>query len=134
MAYTLRSLLDGPAFHIFSLVRDGVCEMEHFLSEIERKDEASASSLLTLLERSSIHGPPLNKEKSRDVGGEIFEFKAKQIRVCYFYDANRMIICTHGFHKPTKKVQNNEIKAAKKLRQKYFEEKSNGLVKIEKPT
>ncbi len=110
---------------------DGSCETQDFLNKAERNDADELASLLALLDRVSKHGPPKNQEKSRDVGGDIFEFKSKSLRLCWFYDADRMIICIHGFGKPTKKVQDREIKRAGELRAAYFNLKVKSTIPIE---
>lgn len=133
MTLTLRQLLHGPSFSILALCQNGICATEEFLAEAEKNDPDELSSLLALLERTSKHGPPKNKEKSRDVGGDILEFKSKSLRICYFYDKGRMIICTHGFGKPAKKVQNREIKHAMKLREQYFNLKVKSEIPLEIP-
>lgn len=132
MAYTLRLLLDGTDSKIFALVCDNVCKMEQFLSEVAQVDLAAWASVMALLERCSMHGPPKNNEKSKSVGGGVFELKSKSTRICYFYDAGQMIICTHGFYKPQPKVQSSLIKAAIRLRKDYFVEQAKGLTGIEK--
>lgn len=133
MKLALRPILNGPAFTIHALVLNGTCETQEFFTKAELDDADELASLVALLERSSKHGPPRNKEKSRDVGGDFFEFKTNSLRVCYFYDKGRMIICTHGFGKPQKKVQNREIKHALELRKLYFNLKEQSPIPIEKP-
>ena len=132
MKYKLRPLYDdGPAFNIYALVRDGACDVEEFLAEVESLDPDEADKVLALLERSARHGPPRNKEKSRCVGGKIFEFKTKSARICYFYDAGKMIICANGFYKPQPKVQDQQIKEAKARYEAYLIAKTNGQIEIE---
>ena len=132
MKLALRELILGPAFNVYALVIDGKCETESFLAVADKNDEDEWASMLSLLDRVSKHGPPKNEQKSRDVGGDVLEFKAKSLRICYFFDAGRMIICTHGFQKPTKKVQNREIKQAIKIHSLYLEMKKKGKIPIEK--
>lgn len=131
MKYTLRPLTDGNAFKIYSLVCDGTCKTTEFLSDVESNDPEELDKVMAFLERCATHGPPKNKEKSRPVGGGIFEAKTTTTRICYFYDAGKMIICTHGFYKPQPKVQNSEIKAAQKTLKNYKIAKSIGPIKIE---
>ncbi len=132
MKLTLRQILNGPAFCIYGLVFDGSCETEDFLAQAEQDDADEVASMVALLDRTAKHGPPRNKEKSREVGDGIFEFKSKSLRICYFYDSGKMIICTHGFGKPAKKVQDREIKRAGTLKQTYFNLKVKSAILIEK--
>lgn len=131
MKHTLRPLLNGSKFNIYALALDGTCKMEEFLADVEHLDKREWTSLMAFLERCAEHGPPQNKEKSRPLGDDLFEFKSKGTRICYFYDKGQMIVCTHGFHKPQGKVQNAEIKAAKKVLKNYLVERKKGPILIE---
>jgi phage-related protein len=132
MKLTIRPILHGPAFRIYGLVFDGSCETEDFLAQAEHDDPDEFASMVALLDRTTKHGPPKNKEKSREVGDGIYEFKSKSLRICYFYDSGKMIICTHGFGKPAKKVQDREIHRARALKQTYFNLKVKSEILIEK--
>lgn len=123
MTYGLKELILGSAYTIYALEKNGNCSVEEFLSEVEKNDQDALDSMLALLERMAAHGPGHNKQKFRDVGNDIYEFKAKHLRICWFYDAGRMVICTHGFTKGTKKEQNRAIKEAIKDKVAYFAEK-----------
>lgn len=125
MNLALRPLHFGRRFAIYALVVDGDCQIEDMLAALERDDADLVASAVQLLDRVANHGPPKNKEKSRPVGDGIFELKPKRLRICYFYDANCMIVCTHGFEKPPRKVQDREIKKAVELRETYFNLKAN---------
>ncbi len=134
MRYGLKELIPGSAYTIYGLEKDGHCAVEEFLSSVEKNDLDALDSLLALLERMANHGPGHNKQKFRDVGNDIYEFKAKHLRICWFYDAGRMVICTHGFGKGAKKVQSREIKDAGKERKAYFEAKKITKIPITRVT
>jgi hypothetical protein len=131
VSLTLRPIVSGSAFSVYALASGGGCELQSFFEQAERDDADELASMLALLAHAADHGPPKNKEKSRDVGDGILEFKAKSLRVCYFYDAGRMIICTHGFGKPNPKVQTREIKRARELRETYINLKVKSAIPIE---
>jgi|SRR5664279_1524956 len=128
MPIQLLELCAGSSFTIYALEIDGACTMQQFLEQAERLNEDEADSMLALLDWTAKSGPPRNKEKCREVGDGIYEFKAKSLRVCWFYEPGRIIICSHGFYKPTKKVQNREIKQAVTLRAKYLAAKQAGPI------
>lgn len=107
---------------------DGACATQQFLEQAEKQNEDEADSIVALLNWAAKSGPPRNKEKCRDVGDGIYEFKAKNLRICWFYDEGRIIICSHGFYKPNKKVQKREIKQAGKLKDAYLEAKKAGPI------
>lgn len=131
MQFKLRPLLDGSEFSLYALVLDGRCKTEEFLVEVQRDDPDCFASVMALLQRCADHGPPKNEQKSRHVGAGIFEAKAKHARVCFFYDQGNLIICTHGFNKPAKKVQNAAIKAAQQVKADYFKERAKRTIEIE---
>jgi phage-related protein len=58
----------------------------------------------------------------------LFEIKIKAgsdiYRIFCFFDKGNLIILLNGFQKKTDKTPKNEIEKAKRLKQKYYEEKS----------
>jgi hypothetical protein len=58
-----------------------------------------------------------------DKKGNLFEFIKGNLRVPFFLDSNRVIICTHGFYKNSKKTPTKQKNIIKKYRNKYFEAK-----------
>lgn len=128
MSIQLRELCAGSRFTICALEIDGTCATQQFLEEAEAKNQDEADRMLALLDWAARSGPPRNKEKCRAVGNGIYEFKAKSLRICWFYDEGRIIICSHGFYKPTKKVQDREMGQAGKLRAAYFAAKKAGPI------
>lgn len=76
------------------------------------------------LERAAQTGPPKNKEKSSPLRDKIFEFKHKRLRILYFYDAGRLIVCTHHFTKKTNgSTPQDQINHAVECRNHYFADK-----------
>lgn len=53
-----------------------------------------------------------------EVGTNIF-------RVFCFFDEGKLVILINGFQKKTQKTPKNEIATAKKIKNEYFDEKSN---------
>jgi len=83
------------------------------------------------LQYAADHGPPENKEKCRHLEEGIYEFKTSGgIRVLWFWDEDRMIVCTHAFVKKQQKTPLGEIEKAKRLRGRYFRDKSAGESRI----
>lgn len=58
----------------------------------------------------------------------LFEIRIKLssdiFRIFCFFDVGNLIILLNGFRKKTDKTPKNEIEKAKRLKQKYYEEKS----------
>jgi phage-related protein len=94
--------------------------LEDFLNELEASDADEHARLVRLLEFVADNEPPRNKEKCRPVTKDLFEFKTRGgVRVLWFYDANRLIICTHGFPKSQEKRLSREVKRAEEWMNKY---------------
>ena len=86
--------------------------------------------MLKMLERCADHGPPRNSESKHHLGDGIYELIKGQLRVLYFTDKNRVIICSHGLVKKTGKVPKKDIAKATKGRRKYREARTDGQLEI----
>lgn len=106
------------------------CQLLDFLGSIGSNLQKDGDRVLALLERVAIKGPLRNTEISHQIKDEIFEFKQGRLRVLWFYDEGKMILCTHGFIKKTRKIPSVEIELAIATREEYFEEKKKGAIKI----
>jgi phage-related protein len=118
----------GTKFHIYAWGDKYNCDTLDFLEQLEEDSNSDANRLLYLITRSANHGPPNNEQQSRSLGDGIFEFKAPNTaRLLWFYDANQIIICSHGFSgkRGKGKTPRREIDRAKEIRKKYLEEKAN---------
>jgi phage-related protein len=134
MALGLIELIRGGVYTIYALEKDSHCPVVEFLSKLEVTDMDALDSMHALLNRMADHGPGHNKQKFRSVGNGIYEFKAKQVRLCWFYDAGCMVICTHGFSKGTKRMQNRMIREAFDQKEAYFEAKKTLRIPIVRAT
>jgi phage-related protein len=52
------------------------------------------------------------------------------LRVLWFYDEGRMIVCTHGYWKTTRRTPLGEIDKARRLRSDYLLAKSGNYRRI----
>jgi len=113
-------------------VAEGKCAVLDFLMGLDRSQDASVGKMMYMLtQRVPSLGPPKhNKEQSRHIEDKIFEFKADQLRVLYFYDKGRVVVCAHGFSKQSDKTPGKEIKRAKDLRKIYLAAKKCAEVHI----
>lgn len=87
--------------------------------------------MLQLLEMCAVSGPPRNTEISHKIRGEIWEFIKGRLRILWFYDQGRVIVCTHGFVKRTKKTPKQEISRAERIRRDYLAAKDNNMMTIQ---
>ena len=75
-------------------------------------------------------GPPKDAEKSKQLREGIFEFRTKGgLRLLWFYDEGRVVICVNGYIKQGQKTPPQEINDAIQWRNKYLEAKQAGKLK-----
>ena len=86
--------------------------------------------MLVLLERVALEGPPRNTEMSHQIRGKLFQFIQGRLRLLWFYDEGRLIICTSGFVKKGRKTPRYEIEHAIQVMSNYFEDKKRREIKI----
>jgi len=87
--------------------------------------------MLRLLAFVAEQGPPRNVEISHKIAGEIWEFIAGRLRVLWFYDEGRLVVCSHGFLKRTRKTPGGEIERAQAACEAYQAAKKNRTLKVE---
>jgi phage-related protein len=118
-------------YAIYAIGKDEhYCQLLDFLDTIGSNLQKDGDAVLALLERAAQKGPPRNTEISHQIKDKIFEFVQGSLRVLWFYDEGKLILCTQGFIKKTQKTPSSEIEQATLIREKYFEEKKKGPFKI----
>ena len=125
----------GPACRIYLLADGSNCPAEDFLSQAARLHPDEFAKLTKLLDHSCDHGLPKNKQKVNTLGDGLFEFKTiGGLRLIWFWDANRIILCTHGFLKKRQTTPSGELVIATKWKKAYETAKSANRVRfIEDP-
>jgi len=106
------------------------CELLNFFESLGPNLQKDLDRMLALFERVVLEGPPRNTEISHQIKGKLFEFIQGRLRVLWFYDEGRLIICTSGFVKKGQKAPRNEIENAMLIMREYFEDKKSGEIKI----
>ena len=107
------------------------CQVDDFLQELAPNLKKDAVKIRTIFKYVTEHGPRgLDVEVSHNIAPEIFEFVRGRIRVVWFYDADKVIICSKGFIKKGQKTPKQEIEAAKQAKSNYFAEKTRGRTTI----
>jgi hypothetical protein len=90
--------------------------------------------LVRILDHTADAGPPKDEEKSKLLREGIFEFRTKGgLRLLWFYDEGRVLICVNGYIKQGQKTPNAEIDAAIQWKNKYFTAKRAGTLKDNTP-
>jgi hypothetical protein len=80
-------------------------------------------------------GPPRNSEASKPLRDKIFEFrepvtKGGTLRVLWFYDEGKIVVCANGELKKTRKTSDSLIEAAIADRDRYLTDKRLGRLSI----
>ncbi len=118
----------GAKFTVYAWGDEKSCEVLGFLEQLVADGDSDAERILNLINRTADHGAPRNIQHCRPLGDDIYEFKAPNTaRVLWFYDAGRIIICTHGFSgkRGRGKTPKSEIERAKGVRELYLKEKKH---------
>lgn len=114
----------------------GDCQVLDFLDGLDAGYAAAVNAMLVLLrEYLPVHAPQgLREPWCKALGDGLFEFrrepKGKRVRVIWFYDTGRVVVCTNGFSK-AEKTPPAEIERARRLRAMYAEEQQRGRLTIE---
>ena len=124
------TIREGVRYAIYAWGGEDSCELLQFLGDLERESNPDATRIVYLISRTADHGPPRNELQCRALEGKhaqgLFEFKAPGgTRVLWFYDKDRIIICTHGFVKKSQKTPRKEIDKARIIRERYLKEKQH---------
>lgn len=106
-------------------------ELLAFLQGLDDNLQKDRKRMLALLERVAAEGPPRNTDISHKLEGDIWEFIQGRLRVCWFYDKGRVVICTHGFVKKSQKTPRAELNKANERREAYFAATAAGSLTIE---
>jgi len=112
---------------------DETCPVIEFLTEMH--DQKNARKMLALLkERAPIIGLIFNENISKQLRDDIYEYKVghkkgTKLRVLYFTDAGRIIVCTSAFEK-TSKTREDLIDEAVELKNQYIRDKENNNIQI----
>jgi len=109
----------------------GGCPVQEFIDRLETDSQSDYDQVMAQLRWAAVNGPPRNDEKSRPLADKIFEFKTRGgIRIPYFYDKDRLVICTEAMRKPKKTELRAVITRALATRERYFEAKRRGAVEM----
>jgi len=132
MAVVLHILMAGRSFTLGALGSSlEECELMGFIRQIKEQDEREHDRLLARLKDAADNGPPTHDQsKSRELCDGLYEFKTSGgLRVLYFYDKGRLLICSHGILKLKPKELKKECQRAKARMEQYFDAKAKKILK-----
>jgi len=109
----------------------GGCPLLDFLAGLEANLAADGRAMLRLLAFAAEQGPPRNVEVSHKIAGEVWELIAGRLRVLWFYDEGRLVVCSHGFVKRTRKTPSAEIDRAQASCAAYLAAKQHRILRNE---
>lgn len=107
------------------------CPLLEFLAGLEGRLARDGRRMLRLLDRISDQGPPRNTEISHQLSSRIWQLIQGQLRVLWFYDEGKLMICSHGFLKKRRRTPRGEIERAQETQRLYAEAKASGDVEID---
>ena len=99
------------------------CPLLDFLKKLGPNLHENRSALIALFDQVAADpdGPRLlPKTKSHTIAPGIWQFTEGRLRVAWFYDKGKIIICTHGFLKKTQGTRDSDKKEALKSREAYL--------------
>ena len=109
----------------------GGCQVQELIDCLETTSRSDYDQIMAQLRWAAANGPPRNDTKSRPLADKIFELKTRGgIRIPYFYDQDRLVICTEAMRKPKKTELRAVITRALAARERYFEAKRRGAVEM----
>ena len=101
-----------------------------FQEEASSREPREWPKLVRIMDYTADAGPPRDEEKSKPLREGIFEFRTKGgLRLLWFYDEGRVVICVNGYIKRGQKTPNAEIDTAIQWKNNYFAAKQSGRLK-----
>lgn len=134
----LSEITSGSRFRLYALSSDTQQPCHELLITAENQMPDEHAKLMARLQRTADHGPPLNQEQCRQLKGDrpeetIYEFKTHKLRLFWFYDDNRLILCANGIVKGTAKKQAQAIDVARSWKAQFLAAKEAGQIQTISP-
>lgn len=118
---------DQAKYAFFAACSDrGDCELLNFLGSLP-----DSGPIIRCIEEAAKDGPhALQDSRSHLINkdNKLYELISGRVRVVFFTDSNRVVICTHGFIKKSQKSPKLEVEKAIRIRNKYFKSKSDNKI------
>lgn len=134
MNLVLTEFIRGRQFRLFLVGSDTQNPAYDFLQHLAQSHPDEHAKLLARLQHAADHGPPKNKEQSRQLKGTgpvVLEFKTHKLRLFWFYDEQRVILCVNGIVKGTPKAQQQAIATARQWKSDYLAAKKAKALRIQ---
>lgn len=110
---------------------EGESELDEFFLTLGSNMKSDKTKMFALFKQVSESGPlNLSDKITHQLDRGIREFRAGRIRVLWFFDDDKVVICSHGMVKKTQKMPKREIDRAKRCKDTYDEAKKAGSINI----
>lgn len=103
----------GKRFKLYEVLHKGKSDIRRFLDKLPIKESAK---IMAFLVRIANNGPPINEEKFRHEGDQIYAIKSGQVRIYCCYFGKKIILLTNGVIKKSRKARPADIEKAKRIR------------------
>lgn len=117
------------------MARNGLSEAEAFFDDLAAGFHANVEGLIAMMEAHSQYGAEhfnTNQAHYVDQKEQIYEYIKGRLRLFWFEDDNKVVICTHGIVKKSQKTPRREIDRAIRVKLAYKQAKSQDcLILIE---
>ena len=121
----LRLVTEGAAHTIYSMELGET--LHGFLADLRRNDLKEHDRILARLDRLAECGASRRKDEFNSLGGGLYEAKTSRgSRVVFFYDDNRIVVCTHGFSKQSQRTPRQLLNAARERKAHYEQARRAG--------
>lgn len=118
---------------IFYEEKDGYCEIQQFIKELDKKSKTNKSSrinfnkIVAYFDILEEMGTRVGEPVSKHLEGDIWELRPLKNRFLYAYYENDQFIILHHFVKKTKKTPKKELDIAKRKLSDFLKrEKKDG--------
>lgn len=101
-----------------------------YLNSLTQEEADSIIALFEAFTAGGINSIPTKTRHEMDEPHKIFEFIKGRHRIAWFYDAGKIVICTHGFLKRTKTTPIQEKEMARRVKRDYEAARDAGKLEI----
>jgi len=109
----------------------GGCPVQRFLEELGRDATAEHRQVLARLRELAKRGRITDERKVRHLGDGIYELKTRGgVRVLYFVDEGRAIVCTDALRKPKARQLSWLVRRSKTVRASCLAAQRMGALRI----
>ena len=96
------------------------CHLLDFLNDLEANYHTNRDGLYALFDLTAEKGLDMIKGKSAYLRNGVFRVREGNLRVFWFYDQDKVVICTHGAIKKSQKTKRDDLEYALELKKLYF--------------